>query len=52
MDVVTASFEGVLPAHGNNTGIVVPPEVIEQLAAGKRPSVSVQVNGHVFRSTD
>lgn len=46
-----ASFDGVLAARGNNTGIVVPPEVIEQLGAGKRPAVSVSLNGYVFRST-
>ena len=46
-----AVFDGVLTAHGNNTGIVVPDEVIERLGAGKRPPVSVDVNGFVFRST-
>ncbi len=33
------------------TGIVVPPEVIEQLASGKKPPVRVTVNGHEFRTT-
>jgi len=46
-----ASFDGVLAAHGHNTGIVVPPEVIEQLGSGKRPAVTVGLNGYVFRST-
>jgi Bacteriocin-protection, YdeI or OmpD-Associated/Domain of unknown function (DUF1905) len=50
-EVPAASFDGVLAAHGNNTGIVVPPEVIEQLDAGRRPPLSVDLNGHVFRST-
>lgn len=33
------------------TGIVVPPEVIEELAAGKRPPVRATVNGHTYRTT-
>ncbi len=36
---------------GNNTGIVVPPEVLESLGAGKRPSVKVVVNGYEYSST-
>jgi hypothetical protein len=47
----SVSFETVLSAFGNNTGIVVPPELIEQLGAGKRPPVSGVVNGHEFRTT-
>jgi hypothetical protein len=46
-----AAFDGVLTAHGNNTGIVVPAEVMDQLGAGKRPPVAVVVNGYEFRST-
>jgi hypothetical protein len=46
-----ATFDGVLTASGNNTGIVVPVEVIERLGAGKRPPVSVDLNGYQFRST-
>lgn len=33
------------------TGLVVPPEVLETLGAGKRPPVTVTVNGYVYRST-
>ena len=33
------------------TGIIVPPEVIEELAAGKRPAVRATVNGHAYRTT-
>jgi hypothetical protein len=40
-----------LTAFGNNTGIVVPPELIEQLGQGKRPPVAVSVNGYEFRTT-
>ncbi len=35
----------------NTTGIEVPPEVLEQLGAGKRPAVRVTVNGHTYRSS-
>lgn len=37
--------------QGNNTGIEVPPEIVEALAAGRRPPVSVSVNGFAYRST-
>ena len=47
----SATFETTVAATGNNTGIVVPPEVVEQLAAGKRPPVLVDVNGYSYRST-
>lgn len=45
------AFETTVAAHGNNTGIVVPPEVVAQLGAGKRPPVLVDVNGYAYRST-
>ena len=44
-------FETRIVAIGNNTGIEVPPEVIERLGAGKRPPVVVDVNGYAYRST-
>jgi hypothetical protein len=44
-------FDTTLTATGNNTGIVVPPELSEQLGAGKRPAVLVDVNGCEYRST-
>ena len=47
----SATFETTVAAQGNNTGIVVPPEVIAQLGAGKRPPVLVDVNGYEYRST-
>src|SRR3954469_16198937 len=47
----TATFETTGAATGNNTGIVVPGEVIDQLGAGKRPSVLVDVNGYEYRNT-
>jgi len=45
------TFETTVAATGNNTGIVVPEEVMDQLAAGKRPPVAVTVNGYEYRST-
>ena len=47
----TVSFDTELTAFGNNTGIVVTPDVIDVLDAGKRPAVDVDLNGYKFRST-
>ncbi|MEV1328558.1 YdeI/OmpD-associated family protein [Micromonospora costi] len=47
----SVTFETTVTASGNNTGIVVPAEVIDQLAAGKRPPVVVVVNGYEYRNT-
>ncbi|MBO0809708.1 MAG: DUF1905 domain-containing protein [Actinobacteria bacterium] len=47
----TVTFETTVTATGNNTGIVVPEEAIERLAAGKRPPVLVNVNGYEYRNT-
>lgn len=47
----SVTFDTTVAASGNNTGIVVPEEVIEQLAAGKRPPVLVNVNGYEYRNT-
>ncbi|BDV31748.1 YdeI/OmpD-associated family protein [Microbacterium terricola] len=44
-------YETTLSQVGNNTGIEVPPEVIEELGGGKRPPVAVSVNGFEYRST-
>jgi hypothetical protein len=44
-------FETTMSQLGNNTGIEVPPEVIEALGGGKRPPVLVRVNGYEYRST-
>ena len=44
-------FDTILSAFGNNTGIVVPPEVIDELGGGKRPAVVVNVNGYEYRNT-
>ena len=44
-------FETNLLLSGNNTGIEVPPEILDQLGGGKRPPVNVTVNGYAYRST-
>ena len=38
-------FETTVAVTGNNTGIVLPEEAIEQLAAGQRPPVLVKSTG-------
>jgi hypothetical protein len=45
------AFDTTVTAAGNNTGIVVPENVIERLGAGRRPAVVVSVNGYEYRST-
>ena len=47
----SVTFETTVTANGNNTGLVVPGEVIEQLGAGNRPPVFVNVNGYEYRNT-
>lgn len=44
-------FESVMFQQGNNTGIEVPPEIVDALGAGKRAPVVVSVNGFEYRST-
>jgi len=45
------SFDTTIRGVGNNAGIEVPADVIEQLGAGKRPPVLVKVNGYEYRNT-
>jgi Bacteriocin-protection, YdeI or OmpD-Associated/Domain of unknown function (DUF1905) len=47
----SVTFETTVAASGNNTGIEVPEEAIEQLGAGQRPPVLVNVNGYEYRNT-
>lgn len=47
----TVTFQTTLFRQGNNTGIQVPAELIEELGAGKKPPVTVDVNGFVYPST-
>ncbi|WP_344057444.1 YdeI/OmpD-associated family protein [Microbacterium pumilum] len=44
-------FETTLLQTGNNTGIEVPPEILDELGGGKRPAVNVTVNDYSYRST-
>jgi RimJ/RimL family protein N-acetyltransferase len=48
---VTATFDTVIRAFGNNAGIEVPVEILERLGAGKRPRVLVRVGDYSFAST-
>jgi antitoxin component of MazEF toxin-antitoxin module len=47
----SVAFDTRVTASGNNTGIVVPDNLIERLGAGHRPAVVVNVNGYEYRST-
>jgi hypothetical protein len=47
----STSFTTTISAFGNNAGIVVPPEALDALGAGKRPGVLVSVNGFEFQTT-
>ncbi len=51
MSTPSVTFRTTLSSFGNNTGIEVPPELMEQLGSGKRPAVVVNVNGHEYRNT-
>lgn len=45
-------FRATLQLNGKTaTGVRVPPEVVAQLGASKRPAVRVTINGHTYRST-
>jgi hypothetical protein len=50
-DRVSVEYRTTMHLTGRNTGIPVPPEVLERLGGGKRPSVAVVVNGYRFAST-
>lgn len=47
----SVTFETTVTAMGNNTGIVVPKDMIERLGAGGRPPLLVEVNGYQCRYT-
>lgn len=45
-------FRTTIELHGKTaTGMQVPPEIVEALGSGKRPAVSVTLNGYTYRST-
>ena len=45
------TFEAVVAAVGRNAGIVVPPEVLDELGAGRRPPVDADLGGCSCRTT-
>lgn len=47
----TATYTTTIKGIGNNAGIPVPPEVLEELGAGKRPGVEIDVNGYRYQNT-
>jgi uncharacterized protein YdeI (YjbR/CyaY-like superfamily) len=47
----SVEFDTTVTATGNNTGIVVPDELIDRLGAGRRPAVVVSVNGYEYQNT-
>jgi hypothetical protein len=47
----SVEFETTVAATGNNTGIVVPDELIERMGAGRRPAVVVNLSGYEYRNT-
>jgi hypothetical protein len=44
-------YETTMFRSGNNTGIPVPPEVVEELGVGKRAALRVTVNGYAYQGT-
>lgn len=52
MTAKTIKFMAELTKTGTNTtGIIIPPTVIDELDAGKRPAVVVKVNDYTYRTT-
>ena len=45
------SFDTTIIQMGNNTGICVPDEIVQELGAGKKPPVTVTVNNYTYRNT-
>lgn len=41
----------IVQSDGNATGIVVPSDIVESLGSGKRPPVTVTINGYSYRNT-
>ncbi|MEO8679607.1 MAG: DUF1905 domain-containing protein [Vicinamibacterales bacterium] len=41
----------ILQGGKTATGIQVPADIVEKLGAGKRPPVSITINGYMYRST-
>lgn len=45
------SFKTYIKGFGNNTGIVVPEENLNELNGGKKPAVKVTVNSYTYQSS-
>ena len=43
------SFKTYIKGFGNNTGIVVPEENLNELNGGKKPAVKVTVNSYTYQ---
>ncbi len=48
---MTVEYDAEMHLMGRNTGVPVPPDVLEQLGGGKRPAVVAVVNGYRFTSS-
>jgi hypothetical protein len=49
---MSETFRATIRLEGRTaTGFEVPPEVVARLGAGKRPPVTVSINGYTYRST-
>lgn len=44
-------FRTILIGSASSAGIEIPPEIIDELGAGKRPPVEVTLAGYTFAST-
>lgn len=44
-------FDTTVAGSGGKTGIVIPEHVIDDLGAGRRPAVHVDLDGYTYRST-
>ena len=51
MQETGVAFDTTVAGSGGKTGIVIPEEVVAELAAGRRPAVHVDLNGYRYRST-
>ena len=47
----SATYSTTIAGFGNNAGIPVPEDVLNELGAGKRPSVEVSANGYEYRTS-
>ncbi len=45
------TFQTTIKGFGNNTGIEVPSESIDELGSGKRPPVEVKIGNYMYKST-